>query len=232
MQIFVNFGDFFVKSKSKMAPSRKELRESIATFYQLHHTKGKAFTYNQFKKSLPRPTIYRIFAQIDETGDIARKKGSGRPEVLSQSEKTKLKKMVNNKTGVSQRKLGRTFQVDHKTISNHIKRLGIKVRKRKRAPKQTPEQVQRQDQRLQNLIQTSFSEDSQCEIVMDDESYFTLDGTGMPGNDIFYTKDITKTPNDVKFRRQAKFPTKIMVWGVISKRREMKILHFLILLSK
>ena len=201
-----------------MSPSKHVLRESIATFYEIHRTKGKFYTYSNFKSELSKATIYRNMNSIDENGTIVRKEGSGRPQKLSPSEKQKLAKSVNNKTGVSQRKLGKKFNVSQRTIGRDLKRLGVTVRKRKRAPKQTPQQVQRQNERLQVLVNTSFSDDSTCEIVMDDESYFTLDGTGMPGNDIFYTKDISKTPNDVRFRRQAKFPTKIMVWAVISCR--------------
>ena len=193
-----------------------EVKEAVATFYKLNHSKGKLFTYNAFKKDLPKTTCYRILKTFDEQGSIARKPGSGRPQVLSSGDKQKLRRSVNDKTGVSQRKLARKFNVSKSTIQSQLKDLGIQVRKRKRAPKQTPEQKQRQDDRLQKLLDGSFSGDP--EIIMDDESYFTLDGTGMPGNDIFYTSDISKTPNEVKYRRQAKFPAKVMVWAVISRR--------------
>ena len=163
-------------------------------------------------------TIYKILKFSDERGTISRKNGSGRPEKFTPSDKQKLRRSINNKTGVSQRKLGNKFNVSHTTIHYQVKKLGIEVRKRKRVPKQTPAQQQRQHERFQKLVNSSFSDDCEDEIVMDDESYFTLDGTGLPGNDVFYTDNIAKTPNEVRFRRQAKFPTKIMVWAVISKR--------------
>ena len=208
-----------------MATERRVLRESIANFYQINHDKGKFFTYPNFKSALPKTTIYRIMNEFDDRGTVSRKTGSGRPEALTKENKSKLRKLINNKTGVSQRKLGKKFNLAQTTISTHIKKLGIEVKKRKRAPKQTPEQKARQDERLQSLIQTSFSEESTEDIVMDDESYFTLDGTGLPGNDIFYTDNVSKTPNEVRFRRQAKFPAKIMVWAVIS-RRGIKLMVF------
>ena len=199
-----------------MAPV-KRVNEAIATFYELNRPKGKYFTYSNFKNELPKTTIYRIMKFVDERGSISRKEGSGRPPALDQKQRLKLSRMVNHKTGVSQRKLGEKLNVGKSTVNRHIKSLGIQVRRRKRAPKQTPEQKQRQHDRLLKLIDSSFSEDSDKDIVMDDESYFTLDGTGMPGNDIFYTNNIAKTPNEIKFRRQAKFPAKIMVWAVISR---------------
>ena len=53
---------------------------------------------------------------------------------------------------------------------------------------------------------------------MDDESYFTLDGAGMPGNSGYYTDDRDSCPNDVKHKHESKFPTKVMVWQIISER--------------
>ena len=53
---------------------------------------------------------------------------------------------------------------------------------------------------------------------MDDESYFTLDGAGMPGNSGYYTSDRYSCPDDVKHRHESKVPLKIMVWQIISAR--------------
>ena len=53
---------------------------------------------------------------------------------------------------------------------------------------------------------------------MDDESYFTLSGAGMPGNRGYYTSDPSKTPDEIKFRQEEKFPTKVMIWAVISDK--------------
>ena len=50
-------------------------------------------------------------------------------------------------------------------------------------------------------------------IVMDVESYFTLSGAGMPGNRGYYTSDPSKTPDEIKFRQEEKFPTKVMIWA-------------------
>ena len=45
-------------------------RESIAIFYNLHHSKGKAYTYNHFKKSGKSKTIYDVMKQFDEMGSV------------------------------------------------------------------------------------------------------------------------------------------------------------------
>ena len=66
-----------------MAPTKVDLNKSLATFYQINHEKGKYFTFSQFKKQIPKPTIYRIMKLIDETGDYSVKRGPGKPEFLT-----------------------------------------------------------------------------------------------------------------------------------------------------
>ena len=48
-----------------------------------------------------------------------------------------MKKLVNNKTGVSQRKIANCLKISQSTVSDNIKKLGLKYRKRYRAPKAT-----------------------------------------------------------------------------------------------
>ena len=99
----------------------------------------------------------------------------------------KVKRLVNNKSGVSQRKLAHKLNVSQSTIHRSIKRTGIFYRKKKRAPKATEGQKQRQIERLEILCAEDgmFSYGDQRDIVIDDESYFTLSGAGMPGNSGF-----------------------------------------------
>ena len=47
----------------------------------------------------------------------------------------KIKKLVNNKTGVSQRKIANSLKISQSTVSDNIKKLGLKYRKRCIAPK-------------------------------------------------------------------------------------------------
>ena len=54
--------------------------------------------------------------------------------------------------------------------------------------------------------------------TMDDESYLTLSGAGMPGNTGFYTDNVNHCPDNVKFWFDEKFPEKVMIHTSISKR--------------
>ena len=60
--------------------------------------------------------------------------------------------------------------------------------------------------------------DGKKQLFMDDESFLTLTGAGMPGVFVFYTKNIESCPEDVKFRYDEKFPEKVMVHTSISKK--------------
>ena len=203
--------------------TKTKVKNSIELFYI--KTKSKSDTYNKFKDfkingspAYSKMGIYKIFTRIDESGSAERKSGSGRPGKLSPSDKIKLKKAVNHKTGQSQRKLAAKFGVSVSTINDNLKKLNLKYRKRKRAPKQTPQQKERQHERLVKFCGDMASNDDPRDLVIDDESYFSFSGAGMPGNTGFYTNDITKTPNEVKHRREAKFPEKVMIWVAFPPR--------------
>ena len=61
---------------------------------------------------------------------------SGRPPKISDKEVQSLVKTVNNKTGISQCRLGRQFAVHQSTISRPLKkRTSVKIFTRRKAPK-------------------------------------------------------------------------------------------------
>ena len=66
------------------------------------------------------------------------------------NEKNK-KKLVNNKTGVSQRKIANSLNINQSTVSRSIKKIGLKYKKCCRAPKATEAQKKRQSERLEKL---------------------------------------------------------------------------------
>ena len=67
----------------------KVTRESIATFYSLHKSKGKAYTYEHFKNSKSKAQIYDVMKSFDETGNVhessIRKPGSGRINLANEN---------------------------------------------------------------------------------------------------------------------------------------------------
>jgi hypothetical protein len=53
---------------------------------------------------------------------------------------------------------------------------------------------------------------------MDDESYFTVDGSNCYGNDSFHSYEGLEAPEEVKYKFVSKFPAKVMVWIAISAK--------------
>ena len=191
----------------------------IGNFYKLHRSKGILYTYTNFKKSgFSKSQIYAIMQTFDQTGSVERKIGSGRPQKLDGKKQLALKNMVNHKAGVSQRKLANKFNIHQSTVGRILKKNGLKHRKRQPAPKRSEAQIQRQNEQLAGACGDGWANlDDPRDLVLDDESYFPLNGAEIPGNSGFYSSDPSKTPAEIKFKRCDKFPEKVMVWAVISK---------------
>ena len=54
------------------------------------------------------------------------------------------------------------------------------------------------------------------DIVIADKKYFLFSGIKMPRNAGFYTDNIDKCPENVKYAGKEKFPSKVFVWVTIS----------------
>lgn len=54
--------------------------------------------------------------------------------------------------------------------------------------------------------------------ILDDESYFPLSKSQVPGNDIYYTMNPKTTPPSVKFKFKKKFEAKVMLYIAVSDR--------------
>ena len=54
-------------------------------------------------------------------------------------------------------------------------------------------------------------------MVLDDEKYFTHDGSNMEVNDRYYTNDKSKCQDNVRFAGKGKYPDKVMIWVAICK---------------
>ena len=124
---------------------------------------------------------------------------------------------MNNQSSISERKIGRRFHVHHSTVSrNFLKRTSIRIRKRRTAPKKDSEdQEKRAQTNCGKLYRKSLLG---CDLILDDEKFFTLTGDNVIGNRYFYSTDPTAATAAIKFRKKKKFEPKIMVWmAMLSK---------------
>ena len=131
---------------------KKNDQEQLAKRVVTHHITvsnycKKLTVFHFVKVGIPRSTIYRILTKYTEHGQTSFLPKSGRPNKISEKQLKTLVKLVDNKTGVSQRQLSRRFGVAQSTISRNLKkRTNVKILKRKNAPKYTNEEQQRRTQ--------------------------------------------------------------------------------------
>jgi restriction endonuclease S subunit len=87
---------------------------------------------------------------------------------------------------------------------------------KKSAPKTTARQQSVIKARLKLLTQNLFSAKSIYKCVMDDKSFFTVDGKQWQQHSYYESEDHPAI-DDVKFIRKTKFPAKVLLWLAVSE---------------
>ncbi|CAF1426720.1 unnamed protein product, partial [Adineta ricciae] len=101
---------------------REFLEKRIVQHYVNFAKHEKRITVNHFlQEQIPRPTIYRIIKKYEEFGAIGDKPRVGRPKKLSTQQLNRLKRLTDQKTGVSLRQIQPEFNVDISTLSRQLK---------------------------------------------------------------------------------------------------------------
>jgi transposase len=195
----------------------ENLAKSIVTFHINNSNNVVKNTVSHFvKQNIPRQTIYDILKKYKEHGTTNFLPKSGRPSKMSDKKVNELIKKVNNKTGVSQRRLGRRFRVHQSTISRIINnRTTIKIYKRKSAPKYTDHDQERRAKL--NCLKLYKILKPDVQLILDDEKYFTLSGNSYDSRH-YYTSDPKTTPSDLKYRKKKKYEEHLLVWMAISTK--------------
>ena len=91
--------------------NRETLRIRLYSYYEKYKHLGKIFTIDHFiSEGEKHTTIYDIINRFESEKNTKHQSGGGRPaKILNKQAKKKLKRLVNNKDGVSQRKLPGCF---------------------------------------------------------------------------------------------------------------------------
>ena len=148
---------------------------------------------------------------------LSRSGRSGHPLKLSKKNLNNIVKSVNNRCGLSQRKIAPRFKVHYSTISRNLqRRTSIVIRKCRKAPKMNNEQ--KQVRALKNCGKLYRKLLNGCDLIMDDEKYFKLTGNNVIGNRYFYSTDPATAPPKVKFQCKTKFEAKMMIWMAMSSK--------------
>ena len=113
-------------------------------FYKKNINNGKNIVAKHFfDEGEPKSTVYRLIKCPEQWKDIFRKKGSGCiTKIATKSNIERLKKLINNKSGVSQRIVARKLKCSASYINKILKnQTNICCLKKKRIPKRTVKQI-------------------------------------------------------------------------------------------
>ena len=111
---------------------------------------------NHFQKEgYPRRNIYNTINRFHNGKSIEDKIKTGRQTSCTSTRKNQLKRLTNNRKGISQRRLGRKFNVSHMTICRQLSKMNISCFKREKTPKYTKKQAEKAknlSKKLANLL--------------------------------------------------------------------------------
>ena len=202
--------------------TKTQVRGFVAKFAQNHASLTKRQLVHRLKiVGVAKRTSYHILKTLEVRGNIEHAgKGKSGPKAtkMNAQKKRLLLKAAEGRVGASLRVLARRFGVSHQYVAKILKESGLKYKKRVKVPETTPEQRKRQKSRLRRLVRGPLSPVTDCDVIMDDESYFTFSGTDVPANAGYYAGPDGDVPDDVKFRPEGKFPRKLLVWMAISAK--------------
>lgn len=196
-----------------------DVRNVIGNFYKQNINSGKKFTVDHFKKmGIAKSTIYDIIKRSENNLPMNRKIGCGRkPFKITPEKRESMIARAEERIGISQRKLALKYKISVSYVNRLLSMHGLKYTKRKNAPKTTEKQEIKQKKNLLKLSKTFFKPSNEFEIIMDDESYFCVNGANCSQNSGYYTKDSSQTDPNIKFNFKKKFDEKVLVWIAISR---------------
>ena len=195
-----------------MKLTRREHEDIAKQIITFHISSAKSIlktTVSHFlKQKIPRPTTYDILKKYNVHKTTTFLSKSGRPPKISEKEVQSLVKTVNNKTSVSQRRLGRQFGVHQSRISRTLmKRTSVRIFTRRKASKYRDENQKNRVQSNSWTLYKILKPDVQ--LILDDEKYFSLNGN-ISCNRKYYTTDRSTAPPEVKFKTKMKFEPKLL----------------------
>jgi len=134
-----------------------QVRKRIGFFYEKNKHLGKAYTVTHFiKEDIPRRTIYKAIKRVDNSIDLNRKPGSGHYRQINQKTKDKIIEKCVNEVGVSDRAIGREFNITGQYVKKILNEAQVIKKKRKKGPKSDENQKIRQKKRILKLSKTLF----------------------------------------------------------------------------
>lgn len=205
---------------SVMSTSKElQTRQMIGRFVELNpNCKPSEVAAHFARQGVPKSTTYRVVKRIKSGFGVDRKPGSGQHLAIDHKKKERIVKYSVNKVGDSYCFIGRKFGVNHVTVKSILAKAGVKRKNRRKCPEVKDNQLAKQKKCLNKLRKTLFKPSNNVDIILDDESYFTTDGSDTNENNFYYSSEDVEAPESVRFRPVAKFPKKALVWVAMSSK--------------
>lgn len=161
----------------------------------------------------------RDVKKFREDGTLVKEKKSGAPTTVCTKSNIRLvRKKMDGKTNVSGRKVAAALKCSEFSVRKMRKMNDrpIVARKRQKVPlKPINISAQKVAARKLNKILGDFGVDN---VILDDETYITLNGEKTASNSWYYTSDSKQVDWAVKFISKEKFPSKLLVHMFISSK--------------
>jgi hypothetical protein len=94
----------------------------------------------------------------------------------------------------------------------------IQNKKCQKAPLVTSQQTIKQKKRLNKLARNLMRPTNGCDVILDDECYFSLSGHDLASNSRYYCQRGEKVSPDIQFTKKSKFPQRYLLWLAISAK--------------
>lgn len=198
--------------------SKLSSRIFICNFLEENKGIKRSEAVNQLKTfGYKERTISRVYHRYVNNLEVDMARKQNDKQVLRKKEITRLlMKNIRNQPFRSYRYLGLKVGCDHKTVKKYLKELGIVSKSRKIVPRVSIKQKKVQNIRLKSFVSEFLQKNSEPSIIVDDETYFTIEGSKWVDK-YYYEQEGCKLTKTSEFIEKSKFPLKIMMWIAISE---------------
>ena len=193
-------------------------KEEFYNFFIQFRDRGKQYICSHMiSVGMPQSTVYKYYNIMLMHGSLEdARKFNSRPSSIDSKTKTQLQRAAKNKDNVSVRQLANKLNIPKSTVHRQLSSMGLKYHKKRTCPKYTEKQLVEVKLATGHLYRDFFAKRPFPICVMDDESYIDLDGYIQHGFNGYYTDNVAKAPDSVKYLPKAKRPGKIGFWYAVS----------------
>ena len=193
---------------------RQTICKLVVQFYTQIADFDKKRTVDHFRALGEKSdTVYKIIRRFERTGSYEFKQIPKRlrPVATPQMVRKVTKFLVNTNHSVRQTAL--KLKIPKSTVQDIKKREGIQTHKCKTVPKMSEYQQKMAKINSRKILSQSANK----VLILDDETYISVDPLDTKVSKNFNFKDISSVPKEVQFKGRTKFPKHYLVWQLLDE---------------